>query len=350
MDKLKFAILGCGRISANHISAINNLNNEAVITELCDTDPLALEEKLKLVPNAKSYNSIEELLKNTKADIITIATPSGIHPEQTIKCSNAGFNVITEKPMGANLKDAVEMIKVCNKNKTKLFVVKQNRKNATIQHLKKTIVENRFGKIYMVTSNVFWTRPQSYYDAAKWRGTWALDGGAFLNQATHYFDLLQWLFGSVSEVSSYTATMARRIEAEDTGVVSLKWKNGTLGSINVTMLTYPKNLEGSITILGEKGTVRIGGAALNKIEVWDFSDKQKIDEEILKANYETTSVYGYGHDLYYKAVIDTIKNNKKAEVDGAEGIKSLELIMACYQSASENRPIKLPLINYKELL
>jgi UDP-N-acetyl-2-amino-2-deoxyglucuronate dehydrogenase len=347
MNKLKFAILGCGRISVNHINAINKFFDYATITDLCDINPSALEEKKKLIPFANAYLSIEELLTNSKADIIAIATPSGLHPEHTIKCSNSGFNVICEKPMGVDINSALEMIKTCKKNNTKLFVVKQNRFNATISVLKKAINENRFGKIYMVVSNVFWTRPQEYYDSAAWRGTWAMDGGAFLNQATHYFDLLYYLFGNIDEVFSYTATMARNIEAEDTGLVSLKWLNGILGSINVTMLTYPKNLEGSITVLGENGTVKVSGVALNKIEVWDFKSKE--DNKILSANYETTSVYGFGHELFYKSVIDTINNNKKIEIDGVEGIKSLELILSAYKSSKEHKPIKLPLINYEEL-
>ena len=193
-----------------------------------------------------------------------------------------------------------------------LFVVKQNRRNATLQLLKRAVEKRRFGRIYMVNINVFWTRPQSYYDSAPWRGTWEFDGGAFMNQASHYVDLLDWLIGPVESVQAYTATLARNIQVEDTGVVSIRWRTGALGSMNVTMLTYPKNLEGSITIIGEKGTVRIGGVAVNKIEHWEFADADPDDAQVEQASYETTSVYGFGHPLYYDNVIKVAPGRGRA--------------------------------------
>jgi len=195
----------------------------------------------------------------------------------------------------------------------------------------------------MVHMNVFWSRPQEYYDSAKWRGTWELDGGAFMNQASHYVDLLDWLVGPVDRVQAMTSTSARNIEVEDTGVMNVRWRNGALGSMAVTMLTYPKNMEGSITILGEKGSVRVGGVAVNEIQHWEFSDQRDYDEDVQKASYETSSVYGFGHPLYYKNVIDALRGRSEAETDGREGLKGLEVLIAIYLSARDNCTVALPL-------
>jgi UDP-N-acetyl-2-amino-2-deoxyglucuronate dehydrogenase len=225
----------------------------------------------------------------------------------------------------------------------RLFVVKQNRRNRTLQLLKQAMAEGRFGRVYNVAVNVFWTRPQEYYDSAEWRGTWEFDGGAFMNQASHYIDLLDWIVGPVESVMAYTGTLARNIEVEDTGVAALKWRNGAMGTINVTMLTYPKNLEGSITILGEKGSVRVGGLAVNEIKHWDFADKHAMDAEVEAASYQTTSVYGFGHPLYYDNVINTLRGEAVPETDGREGLKSLELLIAMYLSSRDGRRVNLPL-------
>jgi UDP-N-acetyl-2-amino-2-deoxyglucuronate dehydrogenase len=224
-----------------------------------------------------------------------------------------------------------------------LFVVKQNRRNPTLQLLKRAIEKKRFGRIYMVNINVFWTRPQSYYDSARWRGTWEFDGGAFMNQASHYVDLLDWLIGPIESVQAYTATLARNIQVEDSGVMSLRWRSGALGSMNVTMLTYPKNLEGSITIIGETGTVRIGGVAVNEIQHWEFATPEPEDDLVTTASYETTSVYGFGHPLYYDNVINVLRGEAEPETDGREGLRSLEVLIACYLSARDGRRVALPL-------
>jgi UDP-N-acetyl-2-amino-2-deoxyglucuronate dehydrogenase len=235
------------------------------------------------------------------------------------------------------------MVKACDEAGVRLFVVKQNRRNSTLQLLKRAVAEKRFGRIYMVNINVFWTRPQEYYDAAKWRGTWELDGGAFMNQASHYVDLIDWLIGPVESINAMTATLERDIQVEDTGVLNIKWRSGALGSMNVTMLTYPKNLEGSITIIGEKGTVKVGGVAVNEIQHWQFEDSKDYDANIQSANYETTSVYGFGHPLYYKNVIDVMRGTAEAETDGREGLHSLEVLIAAYLSARDGKNISLPL-------
>jgi UDP-N-acetyl-2-amino-2-deoxyglucuronate dehydrogenase len=340
--KIRFALLGCGRIAQNHFSAIQHHENHAELVGVCDINPVAMAEAVK-TSGAKAFNSLTEMLANCDADVFILTTPSGLHPDQAIQIAQAGRNVITEKPMATRLADGKRMVKACDQAGVRLFVVKQNRRNATLQLLKKAIEQKRFGKIYMVNLNVFWTRPQSYYDQGAWRGKWEYDGGAFMNQASHYVDLIEWLIGPLESLQAYTATLERDIEAEDTGVISLRWRSGALGSMNVTMLTYPKNLEGSITILGEKGTVRIGGMAVNEVQHWEFSEPDPDDEKVKEASYETTSVYGFGHPLYYDNVIKVMRGEAEPETDGREGLKSLEVIIATYLSARDGKRVGLPL-------
>ncbi|MBA3771223.1 MAG: Gfo/Idh/MocA family oxidoreductase [Ramlibacter sp.] len=341
--KIRFAIVGCGRISKNHIASISEHAAHAELVGVCDTNPEALAAAVKET-GAKGYADIDLLLAQCNADVIVLTTPSGTHPGQAIKCAAAGRHVLSEKPMATKWDDGVRMVRACDEAGVHLFVVKQNRRNATLQLLKQAVDQKRFGRIYMVTLNVFWQRPQEgYYDQAKWRGTWELDGGAFMNQASHYVDLLEWMIGPIESLHAYAATLARDIEAEDTGVLSCKWRSGALGSLNVTMLTYPKNLEGSITILGEKGTVRVGGVAVNEIQHWEFADKRPEDESVKAASYQTTSVYGFGHPLYYRNVIDVLRGEAAPEVDGREGLKSLEVLVAAYRSARDGVRVNLPL-------
>jgi UDP-N-acetyl-2-amino-2-deoxyglucuronate dehydrogenase len=341
--KIRFAIAGCGRIARNHIGSIREHADDAELVAVCDSDPQALAAAVEET-GAKGYADIESMLAETNADIVVLTTPSGVHPAHAVKCANAGFHVLTEKPMATKWEDGLRMVRACDEAGVRLFVVKQNRRNATLQLLRKAVDQKRFGRIYMVTLNVFWQRPQEgYYDQAKWRGTWEMDGGAFMNQASHYVDLLEWLIGPIESLHAFTGTLARDIEAEDTGVLSVKWRSGAMGSLNVTMLTYPKNFEGSITILGEKGTVRVGGVAVNEIQHWEFEDRQPEDENVQAASYETTSVYGFGHPLYYRNVIDVMRGQAVPEVDGREGLKSLEVLIAAYRSARDGVRVNLPL-------
>ena len=340
--KIKNAIIGCGRISKNHFASIETHSDNMELAAVCDNNPevLAAHAAQYKVP---AYKSLTELLAKSDCDLVTICTPSGLHPQMVIEAAKAGKHIMTEKPMATRWQDGLDMIHACDEAKRHLLVIKQNRRNATLQLLKRAIDERRFGKIYMVHINVFWTRPQAYYDSAKWRGTWEMDGGAFMNQASHYVDLLEWLIGPIADVQAMTGTLARDIEVEDTGVLSVRWRNGALGSMAVTMLTYPKNLEGSITIIGEKSTARVGGVAVNDIQIWNFADPAPYDTQIASANYETTSVYGFGHPLYYKNVIDVLRGQAEPETDGREGLKSLEVLIAAYISARDGRTISLPL-------
>ena len=341
--KVRFALVGCGRISKNHFDSVTQHAERAEIVDVCDIDPQALQSAVGLT-GAKGHSSLSAMLEATTADCVIVTTPSGLHPRQTIDIARHGLHVLSEKPMATKWADGVRMVQACEEAGVHLFVVKQNRRNATLQLLKKAVDKKRFGQIYMVTLNVFWQRPQiGYYDQAKWRGTWDMDGGAFMNQASHYVDLLEWMVGPIESLHAYTATLARDIEAEDTGVLSVKWRGGALGSLNCTVLTFPKNLEGSITILGEKGTVRIGGVAVNEIKEWQFSDVDPDDEKIKAASYETTSVYGFGHPLYYDNVIKVLRGEAEPDVAGREGLKSLEVLIATYRSARDGVRVGLPL-------
>lgn len=340
--KIRMALVGCGRIAANHFGSMEKHSENVEIVDVCDVDRAALDKAVERT-GAKGHLSLTEMLKTTMADIVVLTTPSGLHPDQTIEIALSGRHVMTEKPMATRWHDGLRMVKACDDAGVRLFVVKQNRRNATLQLLKRAVEQKRFGRIYMVNINVFWTRPQAYYDSAKWRGTWEFDGGAFMNQASHYVDLLDWLIGPIESMQAYTGTLGRDIEVEDSGVLSVRWRSGALGSMNVTMLTFPKNLEGSITILGEKGTVRVGGVAVNEILHWEFAEKLPEDEQIATANYETTSVYGFGHPLYYDNVVKVMRGEAEPETDGREGLKSLETLIAAYLSARDGRRVALPL-------
>ncbi|KTD49535.1 gfo/Idh/MocA family oxidoreductase [Legionella taurinensis] len=340
--KINIALVGCGRISRNHLQSIAEHRDRLNLTAVCDIDAEALQ-KATSEYGVDGYRSLEDLLQHTNADIISLCTPSGLHPSQAIQIARSGRHVLTEKPMATRWQDGLRMVNACDEAGVRLFVVKQNRRNATLQLLKKAIDQGRFGKIYLANINVFWTRPQDYYDQASWRGTWEFDGGAFMNQASHYIDLIHWLLGPVQSVQSMMGTLARDIETEDTGVMNIRWRSGAMGSVSVTMLTYPRNLEGSITVLGEKGTVRIGGVAVNEIQQWEFADRQPEDDQIKAASYQTTSVYGFGHPLYYDNVINTLQGKEEPETDGREGLTSLELLIAAYRSARDGSTVHLPL-------
>ena len=340
--RIRIAVVGCGRISASHFNAITAHQDSLQLAAVCDTDAAVLSaaEKKYGVPG---YRSLTEMLTSADFDVAALCTPSGLHPEQAIQVAQSGRHVMTEKPMATRWQDGLRMVRACDDAGVHLFVVKQNRRNATLQLLKRAVDKKRFGRIHMVTINVFWSRPQSYYDGAKWRGTWEFDGGALMNQASHYVDLVDWLVGPVESVQAYVATLARNIQVEDTATVGVRWRSGALGSINVTMLTYPKNLEGSITVIGERGTVRIGGVAVNEIQHWEFADQDPDDESVRSASYETTSVYGFGHPLYYDNVIKVLRGTAEPETDGREGLRSLEILIASYLSARDGRRVALPL-------
>jgi UDP-N-acetyl-2-amino-2-deoxyglucuronate dehydrogenase len=336
---LRFALIGCGRVSSRHIEAVSEVPGAHWVA-VCDTDPDALEPAASKLA-VTGYSDYDDLLRESDPDVVVLATPSGLHPDQTVRAAEAGVHVLTEKPMATRWSDGQRMVRACETNRTALFVTKQHRYNPVVRRLRQAIDDDRFGRIFAVHLNLLWTRPQAYYDMAAWRGTWALDGGALMNQAIHYVDLLQWLIGPVANVHAFTATLDRRIEVEDTAAVNLQWRSGAIGSMTVTMLTHPKNLEASITIVGERGTVRLGGVACNRVEHWEFAEPIAADADV-RAEEWGDGVYGNGHVPLYQNVVETLRGNPRPVVDGAEGLKSLEIIVAAYRSAQEARRVSLP--------
>lgn len=337
----RIALVGCGRISGNHVDAIARIDGLEVVAA-CDDDAeraRATAEPLGI----PWFTSYEKMLAEVPCEVVAISTPSGLHPVQGVLAARAGRHVVTEKPMAISLRGADDLVQACDAARVHLFVVKQNRLNAAVQMLKSAVDKGRFGRLYLANCTVRWSRPQEYYDQAPWRGTWEFDGGAFMNQASHYVDLVQWVMGPVESVMAKTATLARRIETEDTGVAIMRFRSGALGVIEVTMLTFPQNMEGSITLLGEKGTVKIGGTAVNKVEHWTFADSEPEDEIARALDSNPPNVYGYGHEGYYRNVLAVLRGDAKAETDGRAGRKSLELILGIYESAKTGREVPLPL-------
>ena len=339
--QVRVALVGCGRISKNHLEAIAKVP-ELELVAVCDT----VVERARAVGEVygvPAFASLEDMLAAVPSHLVTVCTPSGLHPQHGIVAAQAGRHVVTEKPMAISLEGADRLVQACDAAGVHLFVVKQNRLNPPIQLLKRAVDKGRFGRIFMANVTVRWTRPQDYYDQESWRGTWEFDGGAIMNQASHYVDLMQWLVGPVESVMAKTATQARRIEAEDSGVAVLKFRSGALGVIEVNVLTYPRNLEGSITILGEKGSVKIGGTAVNRVEHWAFETYDDDDKLVDAANTSPPNVYGFGHEGYYRNLLPVLRGEAKPDTDGRAGRKSLELILGIYESAKTGREMPIPL-------
>jgi UDP-N-acetyl-2-amino-2-deoxyglucuronate dehydrogenase len=338
---VRVALVGCGRISRNHFEAIARVE-ELELVAVADAD-LTRAQAVGAEQGVPAFGSLDEMLAAVPSDLVAICTPSGLHPQHGIVAARAGRHVLTEKPMAISLAAADELVQACDAASVHLFVVKQNRLNPPIQLLRRAVDKGRFGRIYSANTTVRWTRPQEYYDAEPWRGTWEFDGGAFMNQASHYVDLMQWLVGPVESVMAKTATQARRIEAEDSGVALLKFRSGALGVIEVSVLTYPRNLEGSITILGEKGSVKIGGTAVNRVEHWLFAEYDDDDKLVEAANTNPPTVYGFGHEGYYRNVLRVLRGEARPDTDGRAGRKSLELILGIYESAKIGREVPIPM-------
>lgn len=338
MSELRFAIVGCGRIAPRHAESLAKINGVKLVAG-ADND-VQKADAFASKYNVRAFRSLSELLAWGQFDVACVCTPSGMHAEHAIALMKSRKHVVVEKPMALTIKDADAMIAASQSNDVRLFVVKQNRYNLPVLALREALEKGRFGKLVMGTLRVRWSRDQSYYDQAKWRGTWALDGGVFSNQASHHIDLLEWCMGEVETVYAKTATQLVNIECEDTGVAVLKFKSGALGVIEATTATRPKDLEGSISILGERGTVEIGGFAVNQIRHFNFKDALAEDSEIIaKYSVNPPNVYGFGHLSYLQNVVDTLSGNASPLVDGLEGRKSLELITALYVSAETGREI-----------
>ena len=339
---IRFGLLGCGRIAKRHSELLGGNHIEgARLVAVCD--PLrpradAIASKFG-VP--ASYD-IAEFLARKDIDAVAVLTPSGLHAEHVIACARAGKHVVVEKPMALRLADADDMMRACDEAGVKLFVVKQNRFNVPVVKAREALDAGRFGKLILGTVRVRWCRDQAYYDQDEWRGTWASDGGVLSNQASHHVDMLEWFFGDVVSVHARAITALAKIETEDTAVATLKFRNGALGIIEATTAARPTDLEGSLSILGEKGTVEIAGFAVNQIRHWRFVDERASDKDVVeKFSVNPPNVYGFGHQAYYQHVIDCLVNQRAALVDGIEGRKSLELISALYESIETGLEVAL---------
>ncbi|WP_422416340.1 Gfo/Idh/MocA family protein [Pseudomonas sp. GZD-222] len=339
---LKFALVGCGRIAKRHAEILGgNIVDNASLVAVCDIDP----EKAKAYGekyNIPYFSDMHEMMKSTEIDVISVLTESGYHAKHVIELAEYAKHIVVEKPMALTLEDADAMIAACEKAGVKLFVVKQNRFNVPVVKLREAREQGRFGKLVLGTVRVRWCRPQAYYNQDSWRGTWALDGGVLTNQASHHVDLLEWMMGDVESVYAMANTALVDIEAEDTAVVTLRFKNGALGVIEATTATRPKDLEGSLSIIGEGGSVEVGGFAVNEMKVWNFLESTSDDLQVMERySVNPPNVYGFGHQAYYEHVVDVIENNKAQLVDGQVGRKSLELIVAIYESIETGKEVFL---------
>ena len=348
---MKYALIGCGRIATNHIKAA--VANKLEIAAVCDIVPEKMPELLAKhgLENDKSikyYENYLELLDEVKPELVSIATESGVHAEIALACIDRGIHVIIEKPMAMSMQDADEIIRRSEEKQVKVSVCHQNRFNLAVQKTRAALEAGRFGRLSHGSIHVRWNRDRNYYDQAPWRGTWEQDGGCLMNQCIHGIDLLCWMFGGeVEEV--YGATRQQfhdYLEAEDVGMAVVKFKNGAIGTIEGTVNVYPKNLEETLYIFGQKGTVKIGGKSTNNIDVWDFADETEADSENKNLKEVTSNVYGNGHTSLFADVMDAIKNDRSPYVDAVSGRNALEIILAIYKSQKTGLPVRLPLKDF----
>lgn len=348
---MKYALIGCGRIATNHVTAA--VNNNLEIVAVCDVVPEKMEailEKHNLAEDKsiKRYTDYKKMLEENDLELVSIATESGKHAAIALDAIDAGVNVIIEKPMAMNMADAEEIIKRAAEKHVKVSACHQNRFNVAIQEVRKAIEGNRFGKLSHASINVRWNRNKGYYDQAPWRGTWEEDGGCLMNQCIHGIDLLRWMMG-YEVVEVYGATRQQfhdYLEAEDVGVAVVKFKNGAIGTIEGTTNVYPQNLEETLYLFGENGTVKVGGKSTNTIDVWDFKDETSEDQKNKGLEEETSNVYGNGHTSLFADVIEAINEDRTPYVDGVAGRNALEMVLAIYKSQKEGIPVRLPLTDF----
>ena len=345
---MKYALIGCGRISPNHIAAAKA--NDLEFTGICDLDTEKMNEKaLKFgIDMVRQYTDYHEMLEKEKPELVAIATESGRHAAIALDCIEAGCNLIIEKPIALSLADADAIINAAKRKNVKVCVSHQNRFNKSIQKIREAVEEGRFGRMFYGTAHIRWCRDENYYTQARWRGTWEQDGGALMNQCIHNIDLLRWMMGDeIDEVTGMTDRLNHDyIEAEDFGAALVKFKNGSYGIIEGTTDLYPNNLEETLYLFGEKGTVKAGGQSVNKIEEWRFADALEKPEEVITEFAENPpNVYGFGHMPLYADVVDAIRNDREPYVNAEAGKHALELVLAVYKSAAESRAVKLPLEN-----
>lgn len=345
---IKFALIGCGRIAQKHAELIGGGRiKNAKLVAVCDLK-IIRAKKIALQFNCEFYSNLDDMMKNNKIDVVSVLTESGNHYRNVISLSKYNSHVIVEKPIALKVEDAQRMIALYKRKKLKLFVVKQNRFNPSVIKLKEAVDKKMFGKIFLGTIRVRWKRDNKYYNMDKWRGSWKLDGGVLANQAIHHIDLLIFLMGDVHSVYAKSIRALSKKEAEDTAVVILKFKSGALGVIEATTATRPKDIEGSVSILGSKGTVELGGFAVNEIKTWEFAKSHRLNKKKYFTN--PPNVYGFGHKKYYEHVLDYLENKSKRIIDGIEGVKSLMLVNCIYKSIEENKEIIVKNNNSKSKL
>lgn len=355
MRKLKFAIIGCGRISYKHVDALVNNREDAVLAATCDVVLEKAEAKKKEYLEKMSdetltvntYTDYKEMLEKEDLDIVTIATESGYHAEIAIYAMKKGVNVAIEKPMAMSIDDADKMIKTAEENSVKICVCHQNRFNKPVRKLREAIESGKFGKLVNGTARVLWNRNMPYYEQAPWRGTWKLDGGTLMNQCIHNVDLLQWMMGGeIDRVYAECDTFLRDIEGEDFGAVIIRFKNGAIGIVEGSACVYPKNLEETLSIFGQNGAVCIGGLANNELETWRFEGE---DEEAVKreVNTKIENVYGEGHTPLFKDFIDAVNEDREPLINGYEGRKAMSIVLAAYKSRKTGLPVKFPFKDFK---
>ncbi len=351
---MKYALIGCGRISTNHIKAA--LNNQLEISAVCDVLPEAMEKLLSkhgLVKNTdiNRYTDYKEMIRQNELELVSIATDSGMHAEIALDCIDHGINVIIEKPIAMSIMEADEIIRCATEKKVKVSVCHQNRFNIAVQEMRAALEKDRFGKLSHGSVHVRWNRNREYYEQAPWRGKWASDGGALMNQCIHGIDLLRWMLGDeVEEVYGVTRQQFHDyLETEDIGMAVLKFKNGAIGTVEGTVNVYPQNLEETLYLFGEYGTVKLGGKATNNIDVWKFSDESEEDMGKQEIKEAAGNVYGNGHTSLFADMIDAVVNDRKPYVDAAAGKNALEIVLAIYKSQKIGKPVKLPLEDFSSM-
>lgn len=349
---MNYALIGCGRIATNHIKAA--VNNGLDIVAVCDVKPEAMEallvkHGLEGDTSIKRYTNYRQMLEEDDIQLVAIATESGLHAQIALDCIDAGVNVIIEKPMAMSMADAEEIIRRSQDKGVKVCACHQNRFNTAVQETRQALEQGRFGKLSHGSVHVRWNRNRDYYTQAPWRGTWAQDGGCLMNQCIHGIDLLRWMMGDeVEEVYGVIRQQFHKyLECEDVGLAVVKFKNGTIGTIEGTTNVYPKNLEETMYLFGEHGTVKLGGTSTNHIDVWEFADEQEADERARGLREVTSNVYGNGHTALYADMIDAILHDRPPYVDAVAGRNALELVLAVYQSSFTGRSVRLPLNNVK---
>ena len=348
---MKYALIGCGRIAVNHMKAA--INNELEIVAVCDVLEEKMEELLAKYglekdESIKRYTDYKKMVEELQPELASIATESGLHAEIALYCIEKGVNLIIEKPMAMSIEDANKIIDLAEKKNVKVSACHQNRFNVAIQKLRKAVESGRFGKLSHGSIHVRWNRNAGYYEQAPWRGTWEQDGGALMNQCIHGIDLLRWMMGDEIE-EIYGATRQQfhdYLEAEDVGMAVIKFKNGAIGTIEGTTNVFPKNLEETLYIFGENGTVKIGGTSTNNIDVWDFAVETEEDQENKGLEEETSNVYGNGHTSLFADVMDAIEHERKPYVDAVAGRNALEVVLSIYKSQKTAAPVKFPLTEF----